>query len=122
MLMTITMRTLFPCVCLFLIFVPASAATPAELSAREAISKFNRGDHDLIIYVTGLANAYGWVNAQSENTKLKMLFCPPEKLAITVSQNMDILKRFVAAHPHYADSSLGLALLDALKDALPCSD
>ncbi len=104
--MSVTMWTLRPCVCLFLIFELTKAAVPAELSAREAINKFDRGDGDLIIYVSGLTNAYGWVNAQSENAKLKMLFCPPENLAITVSQNMDILKRFVAAHPRYADSSL----------------
>jgi len=102
--------------------LPYSAAISGELSAREAISKFERSDHDLIIYVSGLANAYDWVNAQSENENTKMLFCPPENIAITVNQNMDILSRFIAAHPTEAKRSLGLVLLEALKDALPCKN
>ena len=68
----------------------------------------------------GTGNGLSWANAGLNSEHKPLLFCVPEKVALTSEQELDILKRYVHENPASADMSLGGVLLSALIDAFPC--
>ena len=69
-------------------------------------------------YLQGVANGIAWANSSARNEG-HGLFCPPEKMAITPEQYLDILDRYMRDHPGGADY-MGLSLVLALKETFPC--
>ena len=98
------------------------ATTPAfaELSAKSILERLAQGDSASKFYLMGNGNGLSWANSALYNKHMPLLFCVPEKVALTSEQELDILKRYVVENPATADRPVGAVLLTALIDAFPC--
>lgn len=102
-----------------------SSATPslAQETAADLLVMLERGGHDRDIglaLVHAYTDGYGWANAEIKGKGQPALFCQPDKLAITGAQATDILRRFLAEDPDSGNYPMGMIMLKALQDALPC--
>jgi len=71
------------------------------------------------LYIDGLGSGLSWANVAAK-MKGKPVYCPPGKVAITADQYIDILRRYIADHPHMTNDFVGGPMLFALEDAFPC--
>jgi hypothetical protein len=71
--------------------------------------------------VNGISWAVNIIKSLNEGqADINYLYCPPSKLAITLQQDINILKRYIKEHPQYADLPLGMVLAGAFKEIFPC--
>ncbi|MBB4375625.1 hypothetical protein [Bradyrhizobium sp. SBR1B] len=107
---------------LCLIFGTALIAEPAkaEHSGSDMLRIYGSANAQEKQTIEGLVrateNGMSWFSAAA---KVK-LYCPPEKLALTGGQIIDILRREVGEAPSIGGSPYGLAILLALKRTFPC--
>ncbi|WP_157934106.1 hypothetical protein [Microvirga ossetica] len=98
------------------VFAASAAPSQAEMTAREFLTQHSNSQNGRA-FLAGLSVAYGWIGA-SGNTKI---FCPPESISITIDQNIELIKRYLATAPDPdKDDPLGLILLVGLRSAFPC--
>jgi hypothetical protein len=93
----------------------------AELSARDSIDKYRKNDPQISLFLNGLLQGFEWANSFLHTANRPEIFCEPEKLALTVNQEVDILNRYIEENPTYSNYPVGAVLLQALRDAFPCS-
>jgi hypothetical protein len=106
----------------YLLIFQASPAR-AEASASDFIRLLNsEGDASWVarVRVGGIAQGFFWSNAFLTHQGLTSHYCAPERMAMTDEQVIDILKRHVQASPQKGSLPVGLVLMDALKEILPC--
>jgi hypothetical protein len=98
---------------------PASA----EMPGNEMIALFRKGDQREAVefYLRGLFAGYSWANTVLWSEGKTPLFCEPEKIVLTVDQELDILARHIEHVPANGKVPVGLAMLHALRDAFPCT-
>jgi hypothetical protein len=65
-------------------------------------------------------NGISWANAKVMHDGQPGIFCPPNNLALADQQNVDILRRYLTAHPNEGTLACGLILLSALRETFPC--
>jgi hypothetical protein len=99
--------------CVFL-----SAPANAEGTVNEVLARANERSTQLIVAST--ADGISWSNSYLTMMKQQPMYCPPQKLAITVSQYMDILRRHVQEIPADGHDPIGFGLLNALQKTFPC--
>jgi hypothetical protein len=102
-----------------------AAPARAEMTAREMLSNYELGNpqtRELIEYGFRMnENGVGWLNSYIVTVrKEKPAYCPPEKLAFTGTQLIDILRRASDEEHLLWDQPWGLALLTALQRTFPC--
>jgi hypothetical protein len=90
---------------------PLTKDVLADIRANNAVSK---------LYLRGLSDGFAWANISSAHDGNPKLFCQPETIALTIEQLIDIFKRFSKENPNFDNSSAGMVLLFALKEAFPC--
>lgn len=78
----------------------------------------NRNNPPYQFYLQGVADGIAWANSIGRNEGHGLL-CPPDKMAITPEQYLDILDRYMRDHPGGADYR-GMSLVLALKETFPC--
>lgn len=103
-----------------ILFAFGSTPAAAEITANEAISLAESKSELAIATISSMANGMSWMNVELEFSGKGPVYCQPDKLAITDDQYVIILKEHIMRNPRMANSSLGLALLNALKDTFPC--
>jgi hypothetical protein len=101
-----------------LILLPAPAR--AEPDARTFLEKIDKGEKIYLTVLNGYGVGLGWANTYVAEQGQPKIFCPPDKLAITAEQNVEILRRFVAVDPSIATAPAGMAMLFAYRSEFPC--
>jgi hypothetical protein len=97
----------------------------AEATAGEMLANIDARDARSTIYtafLTGTTNGLAWANTDLEDRGLTPLYCSPRKLAITLDQNIDILRQRVKESPELGTTPAGLAMLMALRMTFTCKD
>jgi hypothetical protein len=96
----------------------------AHVSGRDASDQYEHGNQVVRLaigfYLLGLEDAFGWANSHQIKSGVGPTYCPPEKLTLTVQDDVNILKQFITAHPETADYPTGLIFRHALQDRFPC--
>lgn len=96
----------------------------ADPTAQQALDYWNSQDSNKHFmygaYLSGMAAGYGWMNAELQSAKRPMVYCQPEKLALSAEIVAQLLSGYLKRHPEFKQSSIGLVTLNALKDAFPC--
>jgi hypothetical protein len=94
----------------------------AEPTARDTLVALGGRHPDQYIkyYIHGIGTGIAWANSRLENKHMPRLYCEPEKVALTVEQEIDILERFVREYPKLGEIPVGAVLTLALMDAFPC--
>lgn len=75
------------------------------------------------VRLNGIEKGLSAANAELILTGRRPLYCQPSKMAITVEQASDILKRYVDRHPLIGKMDIGGAnsvFLRAMQDTFPC--
>lgn len=93
----------------------------AEADANTFLQQVGRGDQTTLYVLAAYEDGFSWANVVLEKRKVRALYCPPNKLALTADQDADILRRFVKDDAAAGAMPAGLALLLALSSTFPCS-
>jgi len=114
----------FKIIIIFIILLIAVNAS-AELTIKEYLK--DKNNRDVAIFISGLAVGMGWVNTELRMTKRQPLFCIPEKLVLNVKNYQEILDRLIQEMRETRTSrddeyTVGLILLEGLKETFPCKD
>ena len=104
----------------FAMFTACCGLARADPTVRIAMAEFKNGNQATIAYLKGVRDGIGWVNTMMGQSGQAPFYCQPEKLALTIGQQMDMLSRFLAENPRIIDDQVGIVLLLTLKDAFPC--
>ena len=109
--------------CSVVLIVPGNAA--AEFNAVEFLKSYESatGDRQFMYlqYLNGTANGLSWANTfVGRQYPQAKIYCPPKKHAVTATETVTILRRFVAKSPKYGTTPVGAAMLFALKNKWPC--
>ena len=97
----------------------------AETDANKFLKDFDTGtiaarerlSDNLSLVESGMS----WVNVYiAEERKERPLYCPPNTLAPTGEQLVDILRKEVEGSPEESDRAVGFVLMRGLQKAFPC--
>jgi hypothetical protein len=77
--------------------------------------------HRLSDYLSSIETGMSWVNVYlAEDRKERPLYCPPNTLAPTGEQLVEVLRTELTGSPEEGNRPLGLVLMTALQKAFPC--
>lgn len=80
----------------------------------------NKGNEQVELYLNGVAKGIFWSSLHGERQGNASLYCHPDNIALTSSQYISILDRYIAGQSLVPDYPVELAMLLALRDAFPC--
>jgi len=109
-------------ICIYCVFLGVA-------HAESDVNKFLRGydagtlaeRHRMSDYLSSIELGMSWVNVLlAEDRKERPLYCPPNTLALTGEQLVDILRKELEGSPEEGSRPLGLVLMTALQKAFPC--
>jgi hypothetical protein len=108
-----------------LIYSGASAASITVgiyEQARAAGTDIGKGNKS---YINGVGNGYAWANGELANRSQPLLFCAPDKLALTEDNFVAILNDEIDKHPgaikgYSDDTPIEFILLHGLQHVFPC--
>lgn len=78
----------------------------------------NKDANPARVYISGVAVGISWANTALDAGS--QLYCPPEKLALTVDNYVSILDAYIANRNPGASDPLEMHLLKSLMQAFPC--
>jgi len=106
----------------FLALLTVVPTAHAEMTASEFMQNLNTPTKRpfIMMYLHGLSEGLEWYNAQVLQNGGRRLFCPPQNVAFTMDQYVDVMKRFLDEAPNQNGMPAGIVLLRALESALPC--
>ena len=113
-------------VCRSVLVAVLAVATPAaaEMGAQEFLSDYDNGTPEtrrLYEQILGATeNGISWANIKVDHDGQPRIYCESAKLALDAQQNVDLLRRYVKAHPNEKTLPYGLILLSALVETFPC--
>jgi len=115
------------CIGLAVMLCCASPAA-AEMTTAEFLNDVNIKVHRVnqITYLMGISNGLQWYNsileagAKEKDIDDMRLFCPPAKLSITASQEIDMLRRYIREHPEAETQPLGMVVFQTHFENFPC--
>ena len=114
------------------LFFAALCAFPAlaraDLTAAEFLHSHNNPRLKVMMesYLKGVADGFlrysagSTLRSRREHIDDVPLFCVPGKLAITLEQDIDILRKYLEENPNHGSDSVGAVLLHARIDTFPC--
>ncbi|MBT8333843.1 MAG: hypothetical protein HKP41_17185 [Desulfobacterales bacterium] len=73
-------------------------------------------------FVNGVADGYSWANIDTEGTWGKQFFCPPEHLAVSRDDYLDILDEYIKRNKGWLadDTPIQPIMIKSLIDEFPC--
>jgi hypothetical protein len=97
----------------------------AESDVNKFLRDYDAGNvverHRMSDYLSSIETGMSWVNVfLAEDRKERPLYCPPNTLALTGDELVDILRRALEGSPEEGSRPLGLVLMTALQKAFPC--
>jgi len=104
--------------------MPLVASAEPALSATEMLQMYDdpRSKQDVALTVGATQRGLALANAAVGRRKQKPLYCPPPNLALTGEQTIDIVHRFVDAHPTLGKIMWEAVMLLALQEVFPCQE
>lgn len=120
----IVMRNFFIALASFAVILVSSPVS-AEITAREFFTQYNqvsaenRRVYEITLY--SVYNGLAWANSALSHRKQPRLWCQPQKLALTTSQVIEMLRRESTEDALIADAPYGMAMLLTLQKVFPCS-
>lgn len=78
------------------------------------------------MYIRGLGEGMSWADSRQERDSHKFMFCPPDKLDLTVEIYLNILNRQIEQRLKMQSKEdvdkllVGVVLLTGLQDTFPC--
>lgn len=100
--------------------VTQSPSSSVETTAAYWAAAVQRSDRVYLAGLRGIADGIEWSNIRLQSNGQKKLYCPPEKLAMTVDQYRSIFVRYVKENPSEGQFPAGLVMLEALVETFPC--
>lgn len=100
--------------------VTQSSSLSVEMTASYWAAAVERSDRIYLSGLRGIADGIEWSNTRLKTNGQKQLYCPPEKLAMTVDQYRSIFVRYVKENPSEGKFPAGLVMLEALVETFPC--
>ena len=97
-----------------------STPAMAEGTANAFLEAIDSQSNITLQILNGYMNGMDWMNTELGSIGQPMIYCAPEKLAITADQNADILREYVRENKWIGEVPAGLALLQAYKATFPC--
>lgn len=104
-----------------LVLLVGSQSAIAQPTAQEILRGVDANDKSSRTIINAIADGFGWANAYLSTRGQTMLFCQPEKLAITTDQNADMIRQYLQAYPGDSQRAVGLVLLRAYIYTFPCN-
>ena len=73
-------------------------------------------------FVNGVADGYSWANIDAEGTWGKQFFCPPEHMAVSQDNYLDILDGFIERNKSWLeeDTPIQPIIIRSLIKTFPC--
>jgi hypothetical protein len=73
-------------------------------------------------FVNGVADSYGWANIDAEGNWGKQFFCPPEHMAVSRDDYLDILDDYIKRNTSWLedDTPIQPIMIKSLIDEFPC--
>jgi hypothetical protein len=73
-------------------------------------------------FVNGVADGYSWANIDAEGTWGKQFFCPPEHMAVSQDNYLDILDGFIQRNKSWLeeDTPIQPIIIRSLIETFPC--
>ena len=73
-------------------------------------------------FVNGVADGYSWANINAEGTWGKQFFCPPEHMAVSQDNYLDILDGFIERNKSWLeeDTPIQPIIIRSLIKTFPC--
>jgi hypothetical protein len=112
------MKIILVLLCLVITFYAGVA--DAEMSAKDVVDNFEKGDLVTGAFVKGIEDGIGWAEVYREKNGESQIFCQPRKLALTPDQDAEIVSKYISNNPKLADAPFGLVLLMAFRETFPC--
>ena len=102
-----------------------SGVAYAESDANQFLRSFDAGTlaerHRMSENLSQIETGMSWINVFiAEDRKERPIYCPPNTLAPTGGQLVDVLRTEVRRVPEEGSRPLGLVLMLALQKAFPC--
>lgn len=98
----------------------ATSPAHAEADANTFLSKIDQGNRMFTKIIGAYAYGSAISNAILTSEGKSPLYCQPAKLGLTSEQTVDLVRRFVEAHPTSRTSPAAVVTLFALRDTFPC--
>jgi hypothetical protein len=97
------------------------AETKQFTSANEFIKNYDKKGRALdAVLVMGIGRGIAAYNAAAPIEGGKSLYCPPDKLVLTHSQSMNILRQYIKDLPESGEWPLEVVILGSLQHTFPC--
>ena len=73
-------------------------------------------------FVNGAADGYSWANIDAEGNWGKQFFCPPEHMAVSMDNYLDMLDEYIKRNKSWLadDTPIQPIMIKSLIDAFPC--
>jgi len=116
------MKKLIPIFAVFFV-LSTVGISHGEGSAKWFLEKYDNTSVSKFWWGTAFGQGYSgmlWMNSWLESKGRKPVFCPPDKIAFTDDQLIDIMRRYVKKNSDSQDDPFGFVLLYAVIDAFPC--
>jgi hypothetical protein len=124
-----TMRTLPLGVCfLIAVEVHASANMPVKDYRAAMASKDESVVSGIKLYLLGLGDGLEWASVDTVIKKGVPLYCPPEKLVLTLDNFIQMINSRIEANSQFLtekqlnETQIGLLLLEGLEETFPCKE
>jgi hypothetical protein len=120
------MRTFLTTLCFLTLISAEALAQDVPLYRKMIASSDASVVKEAKMYVKGLGDGISWANTLVSLEDGRALYCPPDKLALTVENYLDILDRQIDARSKVVteaklnETPLGFLLLDGLQETFPC--
>jgi hypothetical protein len=103
-----------------------SITAHAEVDLRRFLEQYDSADlaerHHLAERLLDMQYGMAWTNAVIEAETGAHLYCPPQTLALTGEQLVDMLRSQAGLDARLNSISFGLAVLSTLRKTFPCSE
>lgn len=103
----------------------STSSAYAENNVRWLLQNYDQGTRDerqfLEHVVASVENGISWTNVFLKQRRGAPVYCPPEKISLTGTQIVDILRRAARENKKLNETPYGLGVLLALQDTFPCN-
>lgn len=119
------MRSVVLTLILLLAFAASTATAEENGSIRSTLDAYDKilvpKDRKIIeTLIGGMTIGLLWANATLKERGQPLLYCQPDKLVITQSQIIDMMRRTMKDNPKWGDFPLGMMVLMTLQRTFPC--
>lgn len=98
-----------------------SSPATATITAHDILAKIDAGREADVGLLVGASAGFMAANAWLASKNRPVMFCVPNKLAVTPDQTVRILRDYLAYHPSSNSIDVSTVLLGAFEYTFPCT-